>query len=463
MGNSHAKHEEKKHAKKPPQPPTAAEECAAPGSAKAPASGSRLRDAYHVESKILGEGHYGTVRRCSPRGDATKRFAVKSINKSRVHRPEMLKREVEIMKAVRHPNIIEVVEVFDEPDFLHIVTELCRGGELFDRIIAKTSSREKHFRGRRRGHFSPDPRGRGLLPRLEPPVVHRDLKPENFLFVTEADDAAVKIIDFGLSKYGPAGEDHMHTRVGTPYYIAPEVLKRDYTLKCDIWSVGVIAYILLCGYPPFSATTTRRSSAACPRVLHLPSPEWDHISGDAKAFVSTLLDLDPEKRPTAARARGQVDGEARRPPPRRVSRHASNPAVLAAVARRMERFVHMAKLKRLALNVLSRNLTGREIKDLRRVFEAIDRDRSGKISSAELHDALKPHLERDHRNLYQKDDNVKKVFAQLDLDGTGCITVANLVEITGSKKHAMELLDEADLDHDHKISYAEFKALMLKK
>ena len=84
---------------------------------------------------------------------------------------------------------------------------------------------------------------------LEPPVVHRDLKPENFLFVTESDDAAVKIIDFGLSKYGPAGKDHMHTRVGTPYYIAPEVLKRDYTLKCDIWSVGVIAYILLCGYP----------------------------------------------------------------------------------------------------------------------------------------------------------------------------------------------------------------------
>ena len=495
MGNSHAKHEEKKHAKKPPQPPTAAEECAAPGSAKAPASGSRLRDAYHVESKILGEGHYGTVRRCSPRGDATKRFAVKSINKSRVHRPEMLKREVEIMKAVRHPNIIEVVEVFDEPDFLHIVTELCRGGELFDRIIAKTSSREKHFsEADAVGILAQILEAVGYCHGLEPPVVHRDLKPENFLFVTEADDAAVKIIDFGLSKYGPAGEDHMHTRVGTPYYIAPEVLKRDYTLKCDIWSVGVIAYILLCGYPPFFGDNDkeifRRVSAGS---FTFPSPEWDHISGDAKAFVSTLLDLDPEKRPTAAAAledkwMAKHDDHHRA----HVSRHASNPAVLAAVARRMERFVHMAKLKRLALNVLSRNLTGREIKDLRRVFEAIDRDRSGKISSAEPHDALKPHLERDHvdaatllravdisgdheidyneflaatmqRNLYQKDDNVKKVFAQLDLDGTGCITVANLVEITGSKKHAMELLDEADLDHDHKISYAEFKALMLKK
>ena len=205
-----------------------------------------------VESKILGEGHYGTVRRCSPRGDATKRFAVKSINKSRVHRPEMLKREVEIMKAVRHPNIIEVVEVFDEPDFLHIVTELCRGGELFDRIIAKTSSREKHFsEADAVGILAQILEAVGYCHGLEPPVVHRDLKPENFLFVTEADDAAVKIIDFGLSNYGPAGEDHMHTRVGTPYYIAPEVLKRDYTLKCDIWSVGVIAYILLCGYPPF--------------------------------------------------------------------------------------------------------------------------------------------------------------------------------------------------------------------
>ena len=299
MGNSHAKHEEKKHAKKPPQPPTAAEECAAPGSAKAPASGSRLRDAYHVESKILGEGHYGTVRRCSPRGDATKRFAVKSINKSRVHRPEMLKREVEIMKAVRHPNIIEVVEVFDEPDFLHIVTELCRGGELFDRIIAKTSSREKHFsEADAVGILAQILEAVGYCHGLEPPVVHRDLKPENFLFVTEADDAAVKIIDFGLSKYGPAGEDHMHTRVGTPYYIAPEVLKgKQYSNKVDIWSIGVISYMLLSGKPPFAG---REDSKIIAKVrkgdFSFKHEVWSTVSPGAIQFIKFMLRTNPQRR-----------------------------------------------------------------------------------------------------------------------------------------------------------------------
>ena len=190
-------------------------------------------------------------------------------------------------------------------------------------------------------------------------MVHRDLKPENFLFTTRDDDASVKIIDFGLSKYGPSGQGGgadamMHTRVGTPYYIAPEVLKRDYTLKCDIWSIGVIAYILLCGYPPFYGDNDReifrRVSAG---KFNFPSPEWDHISDGAKAFCKALLSLDPAERPGAAEAlrhpwiaKNHIEHVTH------VSTHASDPAVLAAVARRMERFVGMAKLKRLAQQVV---------------------------------------------------------------------------------------------------------------
>ena len=501
MGNHHTKDGGPEEVRPPPAPvPARSGGCESGGRpGKGGHSGRRLREVYSVESKILGEGHYGTVRRCSRRGEekGKRSYAVKSINKSRVHRPEMLVREVEIMKEVKHPNIIEVVEVFDEADFLHIVTELCRGGELFDRIIAKTSSSEKHFsEADAVGILQQILEAIGYCHSLDPPVVHRDLKPENFLFVDTADDSDLKIIDFGLSKHGPAdGDEHMHTRVGTPYYIAPEVLKRDYTLKCDVWSVGVIAYILLCGYPPFFGDNDKEIFRRVSRgSFTFPSPEWDHISKGAKAFVSRLLALDPAQRPTAAAAlkdawmvKHHAEHHAH------VAHvHASDPAVLAAVTRRMERFVGMAKLKRLALNVLSRELTGKEIRDLKKVFQAIDADKSGKISSAELHRALKPHLDRDHvdaativravdvsgddeidyneflaatmqRNLYQRDDNVKKVFAQLDLDGTGEITVKNLVEITGSKKHALELLNEADVDHDHKISYSEFKALMMKK
>mmetsp|Transcript_22274 Transcript_22274/g.66860 ORF Transcript_22274/g.66860 Transcript_22274/m.66860 type:complete len:530 (-) Transcript_22274:48-1637(-) len=472
----------------------------------------RLKADYLVEKKVLGEGHYGVVRRCSPRSDPSQKFAVKSITKSRVSRPEMLKREVEILTSVKHPNIVEIVAVYDEPHYLHIVSELCTGGELFERIIAKSASAEKHFSESDAARILDEVLGAvAYCHGLDPPVAHRDLKPENFLFKTPSDSSPVKIIDFGLSrvpgqgtKASPLAEKKgtMHTRVGTPYYIAPEVLKRDYTLMCDMWSIGVIAYILLCGYPPFYGDNDRQIfKRVSEGRFTFPSPEWDHISRDARDFVSRLLALDPAKRPTAEAARkhrwivSNRGGAAAAP----AAPRPADPHVLAAVARRMGRFVAMGKLKRLALNLLSHELSGPELKELRRVFEQIDRDRSGKISTAELRDALRPHLahreqsggfdakDRDaadelmravdvsgdeeidysefmaatmQRQLYLREENIRKVFAHLDLDETGEITVANLVQITGSEKHAMELLGEADLDDSKTISYDEFKHLM---
>ena len=124
--------EETWEARVPPPPPP-------------PENTLRLEDAYSVEPRVLGEGHYGKVRRCAPRSAPGRKYAVKTIAKSRVARPEMLNAEVGIIRKVRHPNIIEVVDVFDEPGYLHIVTELCTGGELFDRIIEKSQADEKHF------------------------------------------------------------------------------------------------------------------------------------------------------------------------------------------------------------------------------------------------------------------------------------------------------------------------------
>merc|ERR1719291_1678024 len=108
-------------------------------------------------------------------------------------------------------------------------------------------------------------------------IVHRDLKPENFLFLTKEDDSPIKIIDFGLSRFDDV--DVMTTKVGTPYYVAPEVLKREYTKACDIWSIGVITYILLCGYPPFYGENDKDifNSVKTGR-FDFPSPYWDNIS-----------------------------------------------------------------------------------------------------------------------------------------------------------------------------------------
>jgi len=138
---------------------------------------------------------------------------------------------------------------------LKLVTELCTGGELFDRIIEKTQ--ESHDSG----EFCFSEKDATILMKkilsaveychVEKGIVHRDLKPENFLFKDESEHAEIKIIDFGLSRHDDENSGIMNTKVGTPYYVAPEVLSRCYTKACDMWSVGVISYILLCGYAKF--------------------------------------------------------------------------------------------------------------------------------------------------------------------------------------------------------------------
>lgn len=257
---------------------------------------SDVRTNYHIDPKELGHGHYGVVRKCYHR-ETGACYAIKSIRKSKVSKIEVLKREIEILKEVKHPHIIELVEVYEDERYLHLITELCTGGELFDRIIAKTQSSE--------GHFSEHDAAvlvRDILDAIdychsEKGIVHRDLKPENFLFLTEADDAPVKIIDFGLSRHNDTDLGIMETKVGTPYYVAPEVLRREYTNSCDIWSIGVITYILLCGYPPFYGDSdTQIFESVRVGKFDFPSPEWDDISESAKDFVIELLKKDPIKR-----------------------------------------------------------------------------------------------------------------------------------------------------------------------
>jgi len=157
---------------------------------------SDVRANYHIDPKELGHGHYGVVRKCMHR-DTGEWYAIKSIRKSKVSKIEVLKREIEILKEVKHPNIIALIEVYEDERYLHLITELCTGGELFDRIIAKTQSAEGHFSEHDAAALVRDILDAIRYIHDEKGIVHRDLKPENFLFLTEAEDSPVKIIDFG--------------------------------------------------------------------------------------------------------------------------------------------------------------------------------------------------------------------------------------------------------------------------
>lgn len=260
---------------------------------------------YHIDHRVLGKGHHGSVRECIDRASG-KRFAVKSIRKNDpAVNPRGLAREITLLREMRHRNIVHLKDVFEDAEYVHLVTDLCRGGELFDKIIEKASCGSDY------GCFSENEAATVLHQILtavrymhKSHVVHRDIKPENILFETTDAGSSIKIIDLGLSRKHYDGiEPKMNNVVGTPYYIAPEVIRKKYDKSCDLWSVGVIAYILLCGYPPFNGADNNEIYAAVRRgTFRFHSSDWSGTTKEARHFIRRLLHKDPRKRMTAEQA-----------------------------------------------------------------------------------------------------------------------------------------------------------------
>jgi len=261
-----------------------------------------VRSKYQITNKILGRGHYGIVRACINRTTHAIQ-AMKSINKSIPKDPKILSRELTILQSLNHPHIIKLHDIHEDSSYLHLITDLCSGGDLFSHIIQKRDDMTTI-------HCYTEQQAATIIYQLidaisychSRDIVHRDLKPENIVFANTNDISSVKIIDFGLSRYtNRIGV--MTTKVGTPNYVAPEVLNGAYTKKCDIWSIGVITYILLCGYAPFGGDTDNEvlKSVRSGR-FHFPKPEWTMISNDAKQFVAALLEYNQFTRLSALEA-----------------------------------------------------------------------------------------------------------------------------------------------------------------
>lgn len=198
---------------------------------------------------------------------------------------------------LNHPNILKLFEVDDEPKKVFLVMELVTGGELFDRVIAK----EKYTEREAADTIVTLCSALNHLHSQKPPIVHRDLKPENILYGSPADDAPIKLADFGLARFVEPGA-MMTTACGTPGYVAPEILKNEGydSPAVDMWSVGVVLYILLCGFPPFYEEELPKLFE---QIMHaqydFPSPWWDMITAEGKQLVQELLVIDPTKRLTA--------------------------------------------------------------------------------------------------------------------------------------------------------------------
>lgn len=413
------------------------------------------------------------------------KFACKSISKRKLSTQtdkDDVRREIQLMQHLSgQDNIVEFKGAYEDRNSVHVVMELCEGGELFDRIIARGHYSERAAAGICRAivnvvnicHFMG--------------VMHRDLKPENFLLATKDEDAAIKATDFGLSVFIEDGKVYRDI-VGSAYYVAPEVLMRSYGKEIDVWSAGIILYILLSGVPPFWGETEKKIfDSILKDDIDFESDPWPSISNGAKDLIRKMLMRDPKNRITAA----QVLED----PWIRVGGEASDKPIGNAVLSRMKQFRAMNKLKQMALKVIAENLSEEEIKGLKQTFQNIDTDNSGTITYEELKTGLARLGSRltegevkqlmdaadvdgsgaidyiefitatMHRHRLEREEHLYTAFRYFDKDNSGYITRDELKQ--AMEDHGMgdfntirEIISEVDADNDGRINYEEFCAMM---
>ncbi|KAJ8646014.1 hypothetical protein MRB53_007762 [Persea americana] len=443
---------------------------------------------HYTIGKLLGHGQFGYTFAATVKANGD-RVAVKRIDKNKMILPiavEDVKREVKILQALAgHENVVRFHNAFEDDSFVYIVMELCEGGELLDRILAKKdkcyTEKDAAIVVRQMLKVAAECHLHGL--------VHRDMKPENFLFKSTEEDSPLKATDFGLSDFITPGRKFKDI-VGSAYYVAPEVLRRKSGPESDVWSIGVITYILLCGRRPFWDKTQdgvfKQVLRSKPDFSRKP---WPSISNSAKDFIKKLLVKDPRARLTAAQALSypwvKEGGDALEIP------------LDISVLSNMRQFVRFSRLKQIALRALATTLNEEEKADLRDQFDAIDVDKSGTISLEEMKHALakdlpwklkEPSVQEIlqaidsntdgfvdfsefvaaalHVHQLEEHDSEKwqqrsqAAFEKFDVDRDGYITPEELKMHTGLKGSVEPLLEEADIDKDGKISLSEFRRLL---
>jgi len=412
----------------------------------------KIRDVYNIEDKKIGEGTYGQVCRGIHKSTKAKR-AIKIISKAQMKNVRRFREEIEIMKMMDHPNIIKLFESFEDNKNIYLAMELCAGGELFDRIIEA-------------GHLSEKSAAvvtqqilKAIFYMHERSISHRDLKPENFLFLTKdaLDKSILKIIDFGLSCRFEPGR-YMSTRAGTPFYVAPQVLMGRYDHTCDLWSTGVIMYILLCGYPPFYGRSDQEVLAKVKRgVFAFDDKEWKDVSADAKNLIRGLLRMNPKERITAEKA--LTHEWITKTAPRAVDVSLkTNPTLMD----NLRNFRMQNKLKKAALHIIAGQLDESQIKGLRETFTALDENSDGFLTMEEL----KIGLEKAGLKKSKTDTDLQKIVEGMDVDGSGRIDYTEFIAAALDKRSYLSenacwtAFKVFDLDGDGRISLSELTKVL---
>ncbi|CAJ1462098.1 unnamed protein product, partial [Effrenium voratum] len=385
-----------------------------------------------------------------------------------------LEQEANVHLKLDHPNVSKLLQVYVNDQAVHLVMELCAGGELYDRWYDRGTFVEHEAVTALRQMT------RALTYLHWHRVCHRDLKLENWVYKDHTDHS-LKLIDFGFAKEFDE-DSRMTATLGTVYYIAPEVIRGSYNHKCDLWSTGVIAYMLLIGEPPFY--DGHCDDWTMQKILHEPldveGPQWDDFSLECKDFVSQLLCRDIQLRPSAQEActhRWLEEGDAK------------SCSISKKVLEDLRAFGSMNVIKRVAFGLIAFSMCGDEdLAFLETEFRKLDKRGSGTILKSELADAFVQQLQMTQNQaqaLFEKLDLsgdqeieysefiaaangsrfmcneslIKQAFQKLDVDCSGVISIDNLRQVFGDKFHGTtveEILAQVDSNRSGDVDYDEF-------
>ena len=441
----------------------------------------KLLDSYDVV-KQLGKGGYAKVYEVKNKKTG-KIAACKHLSKLNIKNLDKFKKEIDYLRKLDHPNIIKIYDTFESDRSLYIIMEDCKGGEIFDRIIEHINSKKMYSEKDAAIIF------KQVMSAIQychnQKICHRDLKPENILYLNEGSeiDNPIKIIDFGLSQ----DADKLKSKVGTAYYVSPEILRGKYSLLCDIWSAGVILYILLSGEPPFNG---ENDSAIYSKIVKekfsFPAKNWKNISNDAKDLISHMLVPEAERYNAAQVLAHKWFQNAPDKPLSEIEFNRNN---------LFKNFVNSSVIKKMALMFISSRLDENEIIDLKNIFLGFDKGNDGQISFDEFKKGLmelksNKYNEKEAKELfdkididkngkidytefiastlaesnYNKNERLLEAFDKFDKNGSGQISKSELLETLHAEKCQEKEIEKfikvVDTDGNGKISKEEFMALM---
>lgn len=376
--------------------------------------------------------------------------AVKTIKRVRVRNEQRFRKEIDIFKSLDHPNIVKLYETYENDMHFSSTMELCTGGELFDRIVAAGNFGESDASIVMHQVF------RAILYMHEKHICHRDIKPDNFLFLNDniISNNVLKLIDFGLACEFKPGTASLKTKVGTPYYIAPQVLLGAYSEACDMWSCGVLMYVLLCGYPPFRGSEKEILKKVQAAYIVFDSDHWGAISRDAVDLVQATVRKVERKRYTAEQALGHSWIK------ETVKRTTNMELELDnSFLKRLRGFKATNILQKAALHVIAGQMHNDDIHTLRQTFLALDENEDGVLSSNELKLGLAAAG-------VQIPDDLQLIMNEIDTNGNGTIDYSEFLAAGLKHRYAVTRdlcwtgFHALDRDGDGVISVKDLQGLL---